>query len=57
VLKNKETCARKFEDALKNRLGRKATFELEIIIKKKQGLKPKFNSFVRGGWRQRAEFE
>jgi len=34
ALKNKETCARKFGGALKNRLGRKITFELKIIIKK-----------------------
>lgn len=27
----------------------KATFELKIMIKK-QGLKPKFKSFARGGW-------
>lgn len=49
ILKNKESWKDKFGEASKNRPGRKTTFELDFIIKK-QGLKPKFKSFICGGW-------
>ena len=49
ILKNKESLKDKFGEALKNRSGRKTTSELYFIIKK-QGLKPKFKSFICGGW-------